>query len=462
MHAVALSPAESVDPISTAASELVILGFLLAGGSTAELVVPLEPDDFVTVANRAIWNAVVALERQGGAVDFDMVLQQVASNGDGYLFASVGGLEWYLRGCCDHLVVCETLPYHARRIAGKGDLRRLRLALAKLQSRLGDADVSPDDLIAETEALVLSLPSRKRATAIESLKQVSRQVIREMEASLEGDQQKGLATGFAEVDDMTGGLQPADYFVVAARPSMGKTAFAVQVADAVADHDAALVFEFEMPSVALVKRLLAAKSSVPSEEFRPGHKVSGSTISRITSRAAAMLEKSSLSFCSRAAMRISELRSVARRWRLQNQSKRGLIVVDYLQLVRPDRDSRDPNEARDVGEVSKGLKAMAVELNVTVMALAQLNRDLERRTNKRPMMSDLRSSGQIEQDADLIAFLYRDEYYNPQTSEKGIAEVIIGKARNGATGTVKLAWKPIYTRFDSLAGQQDSADWRDR
>lgn len=443
-------PETQAPPVSP--SEQMILAFLLCGGSSAEFPVNLEAEDFETPAHRAIWQAVEALKAQSVVVDFDLVMQQIESSGDAPLFRSVGGVESYLAECCARVVTFATIPYHAQQIAGRGDLRRLRLAMATLQRRLGDTSESAEDLIALAGQAFVSLPNRKRGASIEGVKSVMKRVIGELESRIGEDQVLSVRSGFPELDALTGGFQPKDFVIVAARPAMGKTAFAVQVAANVAENktDAALIFEFEMDSTSLLKRLLSARSSVPSSEFRSGKKVDGSTLARIQYKSSALVG-SDLSFVSRSACKISELRSIAQRWRVEHAKKRGVIVVDYLQLVHPDRVSKEPNETRDVGEVSRALKALAVELDVTVIALAQLNRGLESRADKRPMMSDLRSSGQMEQDADVIAFLYRDEYYTKEKcQEPGVCEVIVGKNRNGETGTVKLGWRPIYTRFEEL------------
>lgn len=443
-------PETQAPPVSP--SEQMILAFLLCGGSSAEFPVNLEAEDFEAPAHRAIWQAVEALKAQNVVVDFDLVMQQIESSGDAPLFRSVGGVESYLAECCSRVVTFATIPYHANQIAGRGDLRRLRLAMATLQRRLGDTSESAEDLIALAGQAFIALPNRKRSAAIETIKSVSNRVFTELRARIGSEQRAAVSSGFEGLDLLTGGFQPKDLVIIAARPAMGKTAFAVQVAANIAEMktDAALVFEFEMDSTALVKRLFASRTSIPSEEFRAGRRVDGSVLARIANKAAPLLA-SDLSFVSRSACKISELRSIAQRWRVEHAKKRGVIVVDYLQLVHPDRVSKEPNETRDVGEVSRALKALAVELDVTVIALAQLNRGLESRADKRPMMSDLRSSGQMEQDADVIAFLYRDEYYTKEKcQEPGVCEVIVGKNRNGETGTVKLGWRPIYTRFEEL------------
>lgn len=440
---------EAMAPPDIDESEMAICAFLLVGASTSELSVALDVDDFSALPCRAVWNATKELERRGITHDFDMVLQQVRDAGEEASFRLFGGVERFLRECCNRLVTVATLPFHARRLAGKGDLRRFRLALTRLLARMGDTEIAPEDLIAEAESLVLAMPNRQRSTAIEPLKQVARRVFGELEQRVGKPQRRGVSSGFADLDTLTGGFQAKDLVVLAARPAMGKTAFAVQTASAVAEHEAALVLEFEMDSTALVKRLMAGAASMPHEELTGGHQINGAMLANLHRRLGTTLDRR-LSFVSKAAMKLSEVKSIARRWRVQNSRAKGLIVVDYLQLVRPDRQSREPNEARDVGEVSQGLKALAVELDCTVLALAQLNRDLERRQDKRPVMADLRSSGQIEQDADLIAFLYRDEVYNPSSDDRGTAEVIVAKNRNGKTGAIKLAWKPTYTRFEAL------------
>ncbi|HQQ53943.1 MAG TPA: replicative DNA helicase, partial [Ottowia sp.] len=259
----------------------------------------------------------------------------------------------------------------------------------------------------------------------------------------------GVPTGFIDLDRMTAGLQPGDLVVLAARPSMGKTAFAINIAEHVALHEQlpVAVFSMEMGASQLAVRIVGSIGRIDQGHLRTG-KLTDEEWPRLT-EAIERLRNVSLHIDETPGLTPSELRANARRLARQC-GKLGLIVVDYLQLMSGS-SSGDENRATELGEISRGLKALAKELQCPVIALSQLNRSVEQRTDKRPMMSDLRESGAIEQDADIIMFIYRDDYYNKDSREPGVAEIIIGKQRNGPTGTVKLAFIKPLTRFESLA-----------
>jgi replicative DNA helicase len=259
----------------------------------------------------------------------------------------------------------------------------------------------------------------------------------------------GLATGFADLDEMTSGLQPADLIIVAARPSMGKTALAVNMAEhaAIKSRKAVAIFSMEMSASQLAFRLISSLGRIDQQHLRNGD-LAEEDWPRVTS-AITLLSETKILIDDTPALSPAELRARARR--MKRQYDLGLIVVDYLQLMAVPGNKE--NRATEISEISRGLKALAKELNIPVIALSQLNRSLEQRTDKRPVMADLRESGAIEQDADVILFIYRDEYYDKESSDKGLAEIIIGKQRNGPTGTVKLTFLGRYTRFESTASE---------
>jgi replicative DNA helicase len=259
----------------------------------------------------------------------------------------------------------------------------------------------------------------------------------------------GLATGFTDLDEMTAGLQPADLIIVAARPSMGKTALAVNMAEhaAIKSRKAVAIFSMEMSASQLAFRLISSLGRIDQQHLRSGD-LADEDWPRVTS-AMTLLSDAKIFIDDTPALSPAELRARARR--LKREHDLGLIVIDYLQLMAVPGNKE--NRATEISEISRGLKALAKELNIPVIALSQLNRSLEQRTDKRPVMADLRESGAIEQDADVILFIYRDEYYNQDSSDKGLAEIIIGKQRNGPTGTVKLTFLGRYTRFESTASE---------
>jgi replicative DNA helicase len=262
----------------------------------------------------------------------------------------------------------------------------------------------------------------------------------------------GLPTGFTDLDDMTTGLQPSDLVILAARPSMGKTALALNMAEnaAMRTKKAVAVFSMEMSASQLAFRLISSLGRINQQHLRTGD-LAEEEWPRVTS-AITMLSEAKIFIDDTPALSPGELRARARR--LKREHDLGLIVIDYLQLMQVPGNKE--NRATEISEISRGLKALAKELDVPVVALSQLNRSLEQRTDKKPVMSDLRESGAIEQDADLIMFIYRDEYYNADSPEKGVAEIIIGKQRNGPTGSVKLAFLGQFTKFENLASDRYS------
>lgn len=265
----------------------------------------------------------------------------------------------------------------------------------------------------------------------------------------------GMPTGFTDFDEMTAGLQPSDLIILAARPSMGKTALALNMAEyaALKTKKAVAVFSMEMSASQLAFRLISSLGRINQQHLRTGD-LQDEEWPRVTS-AITLLSEAKIFIDDTPALSPVELRSRARR--LKREHDLGLIVIDYLQLMSVPGNSE--NRATEISEISRGLKALAKELNVPVIALSQLNRSLEQRADKRPMMSDLRESGAIEQDADVIVFIYRDDYYNKESPDKGLAEIIIGKQRNGPTGSVKLTFLGQYTKFENHASQNFSGSF---
>jgi replicative DNA helicase len=263
----------------------------------------------------------------------------------------------------------------------------------------------------------------------------------------------GVATGWDDLDEKTAGLQDGDLIIVAGRPSMGKTTLAMNIAEhaAIKDGIGVAVFSMEMPGEQLAMRMMSSLGRIDQHKVRTG-KLEDDDWPRLTS-ALSMLKDAPLYIDDTPALSPTEVRSRARRLK-RDHGNLGLIMIDYLQLMQV--QGQVENRTTEISEISRGLKSLARELSVPVIALSQLNRSLEQRTNKRPMNSDLRESGAIEQDADVIAFIYRDEVYNPDTNDKGVAEVIIGKQRNGPTGTIRLTFLGNYTRFESFAPEARS------
>ena len=305
------------------------------------------------------------------------------------------------------------------------------------------------DLV-EGQVFEIAEKGAKRAGGFVQVKEVLSKVVDRIDTLFEQDSAiTGLSTGFTDFDEQTSGLQAADLVVVAGRPSMGKTTFAMNLAEnaAIKSKEPVAVFSMEMPSDALAMRMLSSLGQIDQHRLRTG-KLNDDYWPRLTS-AIALLNEAPLFIDDTPALTVTELRARARR--LKREHGLSMIVIDYIQLMQGSGGGSNENRATEVSEISRSLKALAKELEVPVIALSQLNRSLEQRPNKRPIMSDLRESGAIEQDADLIVFIYRDEVYNEDSPEKGKAEIIIGKQRNGPIGTVALTFQGKYTRFVNFA-----------
>ena len=307
-----------------------------------------------------------------------------------------------------------------------------------------------EDILEDAEKKVYDVVQRRNSGEFENIRDV---VIRTLDSIEMAAKQQGhitgLQTGFRDLDYKTAGLQPSDLILIAARPAMGKTAFVLNVAENVAIRQqiTTVVFSLEMSNVQLVNRMLSLESTVDADKIRKGHLDSNDWGKLI--EGADSIAKSKLIIDDTPGISIAELRSKCRKYKMENNL--GLIIIDYLQLMSGSGSGRSEGRQQEVSDISRALKALARELNVPVVTLSQLSRAVEQRPDHRPMLSDLRESGAIEQDADVVMFLYRDDYYNKDTEQKGIAEIIIAKQRNGPIGTVKMAWLPEQTRFADLS-----------
>jgi replicative DNA helicase len=336
-----------------------------------------------------------------------------------------------------------------------GNIHRWRGERRSFYSRVQNMNVDTKELLDEAETKIFRIAEEgaRGKAGFQPLQDLLGKVVERIDELYNQDNPNdvtGVPTGFYDLDRMTSGLQPGDMVVLAARPSMGKTAFAINIAEHVALNEGlpVAVFSMEMGASQLAVRVVGSIGRIDQGHLRTG-KLSDDEWPRLT-EAIEKLRTVSLHIDETPGLTPSELRANARRLARQC-GKLGLIVVDYLQLMSGSGGSGGDNRATELGEISRGLKMLAKELQCPVIALSQLNRSVEQRTDKRPMMSDLRESGAIEQDADIIMFIYRDDYYNKDSKDPGVAEIIIGKQRNGPTGTVRLTFLKNLTRFESLA-----------
>ena len=342
--------------------------------------------------------------------------------------------------------------HYARIVAEKSTLRRLITTCGDIASKCYEQKETLPDILDAAERGVFEVIQRGQTSEYEPVPKVIARVLNRIEEASRSDGSvTGIASGFTDLDYKTSGFQDSDLILLAARPSMGKTAFALNIAQNVAKNDkAVVVFSLEMPREQLIQRMLATESHVSGEVLRNGSLNDMEWMDLVSG--AQRLGKTALIIDDTPDLTISTMRSKCRKYKIDHDIS--LIILDYLQLMNS--SGRSESRQNEISEISRSLKALARELNVPVIALSQLNRSVERRDDKRPMLSDLRESGAIEQDADVVMFLYRDDYYNKDSEEKGVTEVIIAKQRNGPVGTVRLAWLAQYLQFGNLARPQDA------
>ena len=457
-------------PHSVEAEESVIGGILVHARKFNDVAEFLVADDFYHPALRAIYEAMMELDSSSKPIDSLTVAEQMRAMETFDKLRAFNGAD-YLTELMAKVVTAENIAYHARIIRGKATARRLVEACREISARGYGEYGDVDEYIDAAEREIFQIAQRSQKQSFEPIKTILYTTIKALEKRYERKQAvTGVPTGYHKLDAMTAGMQPGDLIIIAARPSMGKTSFVMNmVLNAAMSKDAAtgkhpfpaLVFSLEMSKESLCERLLCSEARVDSMKLRGGFLETKDWI-RITT-AAGKLAEAPILIDDSGAPTLLEIRAKARRWRSDTNlfyggpEQMGCLVIDYLQLVQG-RATKDDNRQREISEISRGLKALAKELRVPVIALSQLNRSLESRADKRPMLSDLRESGAIEQDADVIAFIYRDEVYSKdecKEEDRGVAEIIIGKQRNGPTGHVRLAFLNMYTRFENLADRSD-------
>jgi replicative DNA helicase len=339
------------------------------------------------------------------------------------------------------------VKHYAAIVAEKAVSRRLIKVTEEIAGQAYIGKESLNDLLAHTEKEIFNLLQNRGGGDFRPIKDIVLEAIDKIEkASLAKGNITGVASGFTDLDYKLSGLQPQDLVLIAARPSMGKTALVLNIAQHVAFHNqlAVAVFSLEMSSNQLMNRLLAMESRIDAQKLRSGNLADEDWIKLV--EGAQPIASSKLIIDDTPGISIPELRSKCRKYKLEQGLQ--LVIIDYLQLMSGNR--RSESRQQEISEISRALKSLARELNVPVIALSQLSRAVEQRPDKRPMLSDLRESGAIEQDADVVMFIYRDDYYNKDSDQKNVAEVIVAKQRNGPTGAVELLWMPQYTKFANL------------
>ncbi|AJD92993.1 replicative DNA helicase [Jeotgalibacillus haloalkalitolerans] len=441
--------ADRMPPQNIEAEQAVLGAIFLEPQSLISAQEVLMPEDFYRSAHQRIFDVMISLSDKGKAIDLVTVTEELAAMKE---LEDVGGIS-YLTDLAGFVPTAANLEYYAHIVEEKALLRRLiRTATTIAQDGYARED-EVENLLAEAERNIMEVANRKNTSAFHSMKDV---LVRtydniEMLNSTQGDI-TGIATGFNELDRMTAGFQRNDLIIVAARPSVGKTAFALNIAQNVATKtgENVAIFSLEMGAEQLVMRMLCAEGNINAQNLRTGALTDEDW--RKLTMAMGSLSNAGIYIDDTPGVRVQDIRAKCRR--LKQEHGLGMILIDYMQLIHGTGKPGE-NRQQEVSEISRSLKGLARELEVPVIALSQLSRGVESRQDKRPMMSDLRESGSIEQDADIVAFLYRDDYYDKESENQNTIEIIIAKQRNGPVGTVSLAFIKEYNKFVNLERRLD-------
>ena len=435
-------------PHSIEAERSVIGSMMMNSEAVAAAHEILTEDDFYGRQYGLLFKAMVEMYTSGVAVDL-MTLKDKLDHMDA--MPELSDIN-FLKELLDSVPTSANAKYYAGIVREKSVLRQLIITSEHIANTCYSGKEELDEILDETEKKVFSIVQNRGESEYVSIDKVVLNAMERIEtvSKIRGTV-TGLPSGYTDLDYKTSGFQKSDLVIIAARPAMGKTAFELNIAEYMAFRKNATVaiFSLEMSKEQLVNRLLALESSVDSQKIRTGDVDDGDWEKLI--EGANTIAKSHMIIDDTASISISELKSKCRRYK--REFDLGIVIIDYLQLMTT--TGRSESRQQEISEISRSLKSLARELNVPIIALSQLGRAVESRPDKRPMLSDLRESGAIEQDADMVMFLYRDDYYNKESEKNGIAEVIIAKQRNGPIGTIELAWIPKYTKFANLERKKE-------
>ena len=436
---------ERVPPQNIEAEQAVLGAMLIKKEAIAEVSQLLKPADFYREAHRIVYETMLELFNKNEAVDLITVTEQLRKND---LLEKAGGIA-FVTSLANAVPTAANVEYHARIVEEKAQLRNLINSATEIAGMAYEASDDITDVMDKSEKMILEVAARQNSGSFVPIKEILMDTFSKIEKLYETKGGiTGLPSGFKDLDKLTSGLQPSDLILVAARPSMGKTAFTLNIAQHVAVHENKSVafFSLEMSKEQLVQRMLCSEGGIDSQRLRVGELEENDWEKLIN--AADRLSRAPIYIDDTAGITVMELRSKARRLKAEHDLQ--LIVIDYLQLMQGRSSKNSDNRQQEISEISRSLKALARELNVPVIALSQLSRSVESRQVKKPMLSDLRESGSLEQDADIVMFLYREDYYDKDTEHKNQTEVIIAKHRNGPVDTVNLYFQKEYTKFRDM------------
>lgn len=437
---------DRIPPQNIEAEQAVLGAMLIEREAISKVVELLRPEDCYREAHRLIFNAMLELFNKNDAVDMVTVIELLRK---GDKLEGAGGIS-YITSLANSVPTAANVMYHARIVEEKALLRQLINAATNIASQGYEGSEEVATILDSAEKSILSVSSRRLGGEFTPIKTIIFDAFTKIEQLYASKGSiTGLSTGFKDLDRLTSGLQPSDLILIAARPSMGKTAFVLNIAQhiGIKEKKAVAFFSLEMSKEQLVQRMLCAESTIDSQRLRIGELEPNDWTKLVNG--ADRLSAAPIFIDDTSGITVMEMRSKARRLKIEYDLQ--LIIIDYLQLMQGSSKKGSENRQQEISEISRSLKGLAREIGVPVIALSQLSRSVESRQVKKPMLSDLRESGSLEQDADIVAFLYRDDYYNPDSDQKNITEVIIAKHRNGPVDTVQLFFHKQFTKFSDLS-----------
>ncbi|WP_432718610.1 replicative DNA helicase [Pectinatus frisingensis] len=440
---------DRVPPQNIEAEQSVLGAMMISHDAIAEAAQILIDTDFYREAHRITFATMLEIFNRNDPVDLITVTEQLRKSNQ---LEKVGGIT-FLTALSNNVPTAANITYHAKIVKEKAQLRALINTATSIAAMGYEDDEAVDTVLDKSEKMILDVASNRTVGDFIPIKTILLDTFSKIEQMHEAKGGiTGLSTGFKDLDKLTSGFQPSDLILVAARPSMGKTAFTLNIAThaAVRKKEPVAFFSLEMSKEQLVQRMLCSEGAIDSQRLRTGGLLDDDWQRLIS--AADRLSSAPIFIDDTPGISIMELRSKARRLKLEKGLS--LLIIDYLQLMQGRSAGKGDNRQQEISEISRSLKALARELNVPVVALSQLSRSVEARQIKKPMLSDLRESGSLEQDADIVMFLYREDYYDPDTENKNITDVIIAKHRNGPVDTIQLYFQKEFTRFGNLAHDQ--------
>jgi len=437
---------DRIPPQNIEAEQAVLGAMLIEREAISKVAEFLRPEDCYREAHRLIFNAMLELYNKNDAVDMVTVIEFLRK---GDKLEAAGGIS-YITSLANSVPTAANVLYHAKIVEEKALLRQLINAATNIATLGYEGSEEVTGILDTAEKTILAVSSRRLGGEFTPIKSIIFDAFTKIEQLYASKGSiTGLSTGFKDLDRLTSGLQPSDLILIAARPSMGKTAFVLNIAQhiGIKEKKAVAFFSLEMSKEQLVQRMLCAESTIDSQRLRIGELEPNDWTKLVAG--ADRLSSAPIFIDDTSGITVMEMRSKARRLKIEYDLQ--LIIIDYLQLMQGSSKKGSENRQQEISEISRSLKGLAREIGVPVIALSQLSRSVESRQVKKPMLSDLRESGSLEQDADIVAFLYRDDYYNPDSEQKNITEVIIAKHRNGPVDTIQLFFHKQFTKFSDLS-----------